>query len=63
MNEKRIIKEWTTKAPSWDEIVDYYRARPGRAEWLSKRLAVMRGEIEDTPEPNVEIIHPQEAAE
>ena len=51
MNEKRIIKEPTSKAPSWDQIVEYYRARPGLVLWLSNRLPVMRGEVEDTPEP------------
>ena len=51
MNEKRIIKESTCKAPSWDEIVEYYRARPGRLTWLANRLPVLRGESEDTPEP------------
>lgn len=61
MNEKRIIKEPTAKAPSWSSIVDYYRARPGRVEWLSMRHPVMRGEVEDTPEP-IEIIV-KEAAE
>ena len=63
MNEKRIIKEWTSKAPSWDAIVNHYRARPGRIEWLSKRHPVMRGEIEDTPEPNMVISAEQEEAE
>ena len=51
MNEKRVIKEYTAKAPSWDQIVDYYRTRPGLVLWLSNRLPVMRGEVEDTPEP------------
>lgn len=51
MNEKRVIKEPTAKAPSWDHIVDYYRARPGRIQWLSNRFPVLRGEVEDAPEP------------
>lgn len=53
MNEDRVIKEWTAKAPAWDQIVEYYRARPGRIEWLSNRFPVLRGEISDTPEPQV----------
>lgn len=53
MNEKRVIKEWKTKAPPWDQVVDYYRARPGLVLWLSNRLPVLRGEIEDTPAPTV----------
>lgn len=56
MNEKRVIKEWKSKAPAWDEIVEYYRARPGLVLWLSHRLPVLRGEIEDTPEPTVKIL-------
>jgi hypothetical protein len=57
MTEKRVIKEWKTKAPAWDEIVGYYRARPGLVVWLSNRLPVLRGEIEDTPVPtDVEIL-------
>lgn len=63
MNNNRVIKEWTAKAPSWSQIVEHYRARPGRVEWLSKRLPVMRGEVEDTPEPNVVLMNEQEAAE
>lgn len=63
MNEKRIIKEWTSKAPSWSTIVDHYRARPGRVEWLANRLPVMRGEVEDSPEPELVIQPEQEAAE
>lgn len=51
MSEKRVIKEWTAKAPSWDEIVLHYRDRPGRVKWLSDRFPVLRGEVEDTPEP------------
>lgn len=39
-------------APSWDQITEYYRARPGRVQWLADRLGVMRGEIPDSPEPN-----------
>lgn len=61
MNEKRIIKEPTSKAPSWGQIVEHYQARPGLVEWLSNRLPVMRGEVEDTPVPEI-IIH-REAAE
>jgi hypothetical protein len=38
-------------APSWDQIGEYYRARPGRVQWLADRLSVLRGEAEDTPEP------------
>jgi len=60
---ERFIKEWTVKAPSWGQIVDHYRARPGRVEWLAKRLPVMRGEVEDTPEPDVLLVTEQEAAE
>jgi hypothetical protein len=56
MNEKRVIKEWTAKAPAWDQIVDYYRSRPGRVLWLANRFPVLRGEIEDTPEPTVEAL-------
>ena len=52
MNEKRIIKEPTSKAPGWDQIVEYYRARPGLVLWLSNRMPVMRGEVEDTPAPD-----------
>ncbi len=62
MNEKRIIKEPTSKAPNWDQIVDYYRARPGLVLWLSNRLPVMRGEIEDTPEPTIVEILEQDVA-
>jgi len=61
MNEKRVIKEWTEKAPSWSQIVEHYQARPGLVEWLSNRLPVMRGETEDSPAPEI-IIH-REAAE
>jgi hypothetical protein len=61
MNEKRVIKEWTAKAPAWDQIIEHYRARPGLVEWLSNRMPVMRGEIEDSPAPEI-IIH-REAAE
>lgn len=39
-------------APTWDQVVDHYRARPGRIQWLADRLGVMRGDIPDTPEPN-----------
>jgi hypothetical protein len=60
MNEDRVIKEWTAKAPAWSDIVEHYRARPGRIEWLSNRFPVLRGEVEDTPEPTA--IH-QQAAE
>ena len=56
MNENRVIKEWTAKAPDWDQIVDYYRDRPGLIQWLSNRMPVMRGEVEDTPEPTVETL-------
>lgn len=63
MNNAKIVKEWTTKAPSWGSIVDYYRARPGRVEWLAKRHPVMRGEIEDAPEPSVVLQDEQQAAE
>ena len=63
MNEKRIVKEWTAKAPSWGEIVEHYRARPGRVEWLAKRHPVMRGEVEDTPEPTLVLAPEVEAAE
>jgi hypothetical protein len=56
MNEKRVIKEWTVKAPAWDQIVDYYRERPGRIQWLANRFPVLRGEVEDTPEPTVEAL-------
>lgn len=62
MNEKRVIKEWTTKAPAWSEIVDYYRARPGLVEWLSNRHPVMRGEIPDTPPPDQIAVNDEEAA-
>jgi len=41
--------------------VEHYRSRPGRVGWLSNRLPVMRGEVEDSPEPDV-VIH-REAAE
>lgn len=61
MNEKRIIKEPTAKAPEWNDIVDYYRARPGRIEWLANRFPVLRGEVADTPEPT-DVLH-AEAAE
>jgi hypothetical protein len=54
MNEKRVIKEWKEKAPAWDQIVEYYRNRPGRVEWLSKRHPVMRGEIEDALEVTID---------
>lgn len=60
---ERFIKEWTAKAPSWGQIVDHYRARPGRVEWLAKRLPVMRGEIDDTPEPDVVLVIERDAAE
>jgi hypothetical protein len=59
MSENRVIKEWTARAPAWDQIVEYYRDRPGRIEWLSNRFPVLRGEIEDMPEP---VLH-QQAAE
>lgn len=59
---ERFVKEWTVKAPSWGQIVDHYRARPGRVEWLAKRLPVMRGEVTDTPEPDV-VLMSEEAAE
>jgi hypothetical protein len=62
MNEKRIIKEWTTKAPSWSQIVEHYRSRPGLVLWLSNRLPVLRGEIEDTPEPGAVEILEQDVA-
>ena len=52
MNEKRVIKEWKEKAQPWHEIVEHYRCRPGRIQWLADRLPVMRGEIQDTPEPS-----------
>lgn len=61
MNEKRVIKEWTAKAPSWDKIIEHYRARPGRIEWLANRFPVLRGEVPDTPEPTEAIT--REAAE
>jgi len=61
MNEKRVIKEWTAKAPPWDQIVEYYRNRSGRVVWLANRFPVLRGEIEDTPEPDV--VQHQETAE
>lgn len=51
MNKDRIIKEPTAKAPTWNEIVEHYRDRPGRVQWLSNRFPVLRGEVEDTPEP------------
>jgi hypothetical protein len=57
MNEKRVIKEWKEKAPSWDQIVEHYRNRPGHIEWLANRHPVMRGEIDDTPEPTVEALN------
>jgi hypothetical protein len=53
MSEKRVIKEWKVKAPTWDQIAEHYRARPGRVAWLASRLPVLRGEVEDTPEPTV----------
>lgn len=62
MNEKRIIKEYTSKAPDWGQIVEYYRARPGLVLWLSNRFPVLRGEVEDTPVPDIHY-HNQEAAE
>lgn len=63
MNNAKVVKEWTAKAPSWGSIVDYYRARPGRIEWLAKRHPVMRGEVEDMPEPSEVIPAEQQAAE
>mgnify|MGYP001596766745 CR=1 FL=1 len=54
MNEKRVIKEWTVKAPTWDQIVEHYRNRPGHIEWLARRHPVMRGEIDDTPEVTID---------
>ena len=56
MNEKRVIKEWTSKAPAWDQIVEYYRERSGLIQWLSNRHPVLRGEVEDTPEPTAETL-------
>lgn len=53
MNEKRIIKESTKKAPTWGQIVEHYRARPGLVKWLADRHPVMRGEIEDSQAPDV----------
>jgi hypothetical protein len=53
VNEKRVIMEWTSKAPGWNELVEYYRSRPGHMLWLSNRHPVLRGEIEDTPEPTI----------
>lgn len=53
MNEKRVIKESTVKAPSWDQIVQHYRERPGLVKWLADRHPVMRGEVEDTPAPDI----------
>jgi hypothetical protein len=61
MSENRVIKEWTAKAPTWDQIIAHYRSRPGRIEWLSNRYPVLRGEVLDTPEPT-EVIQ-SEAAE
>ena len=54
MNEKRFIKEYTAKAPSWNEIVEYYRNRPGHIVWLANRYPVLRGEVEDAPEVTIE---------
>jgi hypothetical protein len=50
------IKEWTEKAPAWDQIVEHYRANPGLIIWLSNRLPALRGEIEDVPAPTAEIL-------
>lgn len=47
---KKVVKEWKVKAPTWDQIVEHYRARPGRVQWLANRMPVLRGEIEDIPE-------------
>lgn len=63
MNEKRIIREYTARAPSWGQIVEYYQARPGRVEWLANRFPALRGEVEDTPEPTIVLLLDQEAAE
>ncbi len=43
------VREWTVPAPSWDEIVKYYRERHGRVAWLANRCKVMRGEMTDAP--------------
>jgi len=53
MNEKRVIMEWTAKAPTWGQIVNHYQARPGLINWLSDRMPVLRGEIEDRPVPEM----------
>ncbi len=50
---KKTIREWTVKAPTWDQIVEHYRNRPGHIEWLAKRHPVMRGEIEDALEVTI----------
>lgn len=60
MSEKRVIKEWTKPAPTFAQIVEHYRSRPGRVVWLANRYPVLRGEVEDTPEPAAVV---QQAAE
>jgi hypothetical protein len=45
-------KKTARPAPSWEQIAEHYQARPGRIQWLADRLAVLRGDAPDTPEPN-----------
>jgi hypothetical protein len=40
-----------TPAPTWGDVAEYYKARPGRLQWLANRIPVLRGEMPDTPEP------------
>ena len=56
MSEKRVVKEWTQKAPSWDQIVSHYKNRPGHIEWLANRHPVLRGEVSESPQAQPEVI-------
>jgi hypothetical protein len=47
---KPLPEHKQTRGPTIASVVARYSASPGRITWLANRLAVMRGEVADTPE-------------
>jgi len=48
---KDEAKRATFQAPTIEKLQDHYGAKPGYLQWLADRKRVMRGEIEDYPQP------------
>lgn len=42
------------QAPSVEQLRDHYQSKPGYLQWLADRKRVMRGEIEDYPQPGAQ---------